>query len=92
LDAGGKLCGFLSLRDIMKGRRAEDMEAPVRRYMIRNVLTGGRETTLREIEDFFFNHTIYYLPIVEGGAVIGIVTRTDYLRARAGGSSGPRPD
>jgi tRNA nucleotidyltransferase (CCA-adding enzyme) len=92
LDAAGRLCGFLSLRDIMKGRRVEEMDAPVRRYMIRSVITGTRNTTLREIEDFFFNHTIYYLPIVEEGVVIGLVTRSEYLRARAGESSGLQAD
>jgi tRNA nucleotidyltransferase (CCA-adding enzyme) len=91
LDAEGRLCGFLSLRDIMKGRRAEKMDSCVRGYMIRQVLTGTPETTLREIEDFFFTHTIYYLPIVEDGKVVGLVTRTEYLKARAGESSGLRP-
>ncbi len=90
LDSAGKLCGFLSLRDIMKGRRVEKMDAPVRSYMVKNVLTGSRDTTLREIEDVFFNHTVYYLPIVEDGVVIGLVTRSQYLRARAGESSDPR--
>ncbi len=92
LDDTGRLCGFLSLRDIMKGRRAEKMDAPVRRYMVRSVITGTRDTTLREIEDFFFNHTIYYLPIVEEGVVVGLVTRSEYLRARAGESNGPPAD
>jgi tRNA nucleotidyltransferase (CCA-adding enzyme) len=92
LDAAGKLCGFLSLRDISKGRRAEKMASPVRSYMIRAVIAGTRQTTLREIEDVFFSHTIYYLPIVEEGAVIGLVTRSDYLKARAGENSAPPAD
>ncbi len=89
VNSAGKLCGFLSLRDIMKGRRAEQMKAPVRSYMIRKVITGTKTTTLREIEDFFFNHTIFYLPIVEDEKVIGLVTRSDYLRARGAVSEPP---
>jgi tRNA nucleotidyltransferase (CCA-adding enzyme) len=87
VNTAGELCGFLSLRDIMKGRRVNQMASPVRSFMIRNVVTGSRETTLREIEGIFFSHTIYYLPIVEDGRVIGLVTRTEYLKARAGESN-----
>jgi tRNA nucleotidyltransferase (CCA-adding enzyme) len=84
VNAAGKLCGFLSLRDIMKARRASQMAASVKAFMIRNVITGRRETTLRDIEEVFFNHTIYCLPIVDSGKIVGIVTRTEYLKARAG--------
>jgi tRNA nucleotidyltransferase (CCA-adding enzyme) len=83
VSATGEIRGFLSLRDIMKGRRAEQMGAPVRSYMTRNVITATRATPLREIEDFFFSHTIFYLPVVEDKKVIGLVTRSDYLKARA---------
>jgi tRNA nucleotidyltransferase (CCA-adding enzyme) len=87
VDPAGSLCGFLSLRDIMKGRRSGQMSAPVRSYMTRKIISGTRETTLREIESIFFKHTIFYIPIVEEGKVIGLVTRSDYLKARAGESS-----
>jgi CBS domain-containing protein len=83
-DAAGNVCGFLSLRDIMKARRSGQMQAPVRSYMIRSVFTGSPSTTLREIESIFFQHTIFYLPIVVEGKLVGIVTRSEYLAARAG--------
>jgi tRNA nucleotidyltransferase (CCA-adding enzyme) len=83
-DAEGRFRGFLSLRDIMKGRRAAAMNAPVHSYMARKVVTGTPATTLREIESMFYSHTIYDLPIVEDGRVVGIVTRDRYLKARAG--------
>jgi tRNA nucleotidyltransferase (CCA-adding enzyme) len=89
VNAAGRMCGFLSLRDIMKARRTSQMSAPVRSFMIRNLITGTLETTLRDIENIFFNHTIYYLPIVDDGKVVGLVTRTEYLKARAGDYSPP---
>ncbi len=76
----------------MKARRAGRMSATVRSCMTRDVITVRRETTLREIETLFFTHTIHYLPVVEEGRVVGLVTRTDYLKARAGGSSAPPLD
>jgi tRNA nucleotidyltransferase (CCA-adding enzyme) len=85
-DPGGKLCGYLSLRDIMKARRGGQMAAPVSSHMIRRVVSGTPSTSLREIENLFFTHTIYDLPIVEAGRVVGIVTRDAYLKARIGTS------
>jgi tRNA nucleotidyltransferase (CCA-adding enzyme) len=83
-DSAGKLCGYLSLRDVMKARRGGQMAAPVSSHMVRRVVAGSPSMSLREIESLFFNHTIYDLPIVEEGRIVGIVTRDAFLRARAG--------
>jgi tRNA nucleotidyltransferase (CCA-adding enzyme) len=80
----GELCGYLSLRDIMKARRGGQMTAPVNSHMVRKVVSGAPTSSLREIENIFFGHTIYDLPIVDQGRVVGIVTRDAYLRARSG--------
>jgi tRNA nucleotidyltransferase (CCA-adding enzyme) len=87
VDPGGKLCGYLSLRDIMKARRGGQMSAPVSSHMIRRVVSGAPTTSLREIENLFFTHTIYDLPIVDEGKIVGIVTRDAYLKARVGAGS-----
>lgn len=79
LEAENKLVGFITLRDIMKGRRAQQMHAPVKGYMSRHVISTGPETTVRRIEELLFENNIGHLPIVEEGRILGIVTRTDYL-------------
>ncbi len=84
VNAGGKLCGYLSLRDIAKGGRGSPMSALVRSHMVRKVVAGAPLMSLREIEGLFFSHTIFDLPVVEDDRIVGIVTREDYLRARAG--------
>ncbi|MGC9312216.1 MAG: CBS domain-containing protein [Sediminispirochaetaceae bacterium] len=73
------LVGFITLRDIMKGRRAEQMHAPVKAYMSRNIITAPPDTTVWRIEELLFNHNIGHLPIVEESQMVGIVTRADYL-------------
>jgi tRNA nucleotidyltransferase (CCA-adding enzyme) len=89
VDEAGELCGFITLRDIMKGRKADLMHAPVKAYMTRRVITGLPETTMRELETLMFHNNIGHLPITagsEGAAarrVVGIVTRSDYLRFAA---------
>ncbi len=61
--------------------KAQAMKAPVRSYMSRKLVTGTPATTLREIEELFYRHGIGHLPIMDGGSLVGLVTRADYLRA-----------
>ncbi|MDR1784914.1 MAG: CBS domain-containing protein [Spirochaetaceae bacterium] len=82
MDAAGNLAGFLSLRDIMQGRRVNQMNSMVRGFMSKNVITSDSSVTLREIGAIFFKNHIGHLPIVEHGALTGIVTRWDYVQAQ----------
>jgi len=82
VDDAGTLVGFMTLRDIMKGRRAGQMHAPVKGYMTRKVIHAARTTTFREMEDLLLTHNIGHLPVLDGGKIVGIVSRTDYLAFR----------
>ncbi|GMO50396.1 MAG: hypothetical protein Pg6C_14150 [Treponemataceae bacterium] len=88
INDAGRLCGFIGLRDIMKGRKAQLMNAPVKAYMARNLITAGSSVTMREIERIFYKNHIGHLPIVEGDKLAGIVTRWDYLQAQKAALSG----
>ncbi|HOX12119.1 MAG TPA: CBS domain-containing protein [Spirochaetales bacterium] len=79
VDAEGNLSGIITLRDILKGRKAGQMKAPVRTYMSRNVVTAAPDSTVRQIDDLLFRHNIGHLPVVVDRKVVGIVTRTDFL-------------
>jgi len=76
----GDVAGFISLRDIMKGRRHGKMQAPVKAYMSKPLISAGSMVTLREIERIFYRYKIGYIPILEDGKLLGIVTRWDYLQ------------
>jgi len=80
VGSAGELAGFLSLRDIMKGRRAAQMQAPVRAYMTTKVYTASPRAPLREVQELFFNRAIDHLPLVEEGNLVGLVTRPALLR------------
>jgi tRNA nucleotidyltransferase (CCA-adding enzyme) len=91
LNGQGIVSGFLSLRDIMKGRRSSQMHAPVKAYMTRNVVTADGYITMREVERLFYKHHIGHIPIVEEGKLLGIVTHGDYLQyQKSRGSKTPR--
>jgi len=79
LDSSGRLAGFLSLRDIMKGRSSSQMGSPVKLYMTRKVVSAAPQMPMREIGQLFFSHPISQLPIVDRERVVGIVARADYL-------------
>lgn len=80
LNPQGKLVGFLTLRDIMKGRKNNQMHASVKGFMSTKLVTATRDVTLREIEELLFRNNIGHLPIVQGQSLVGIVTRSDYLK------------
>jgi CBS domain-containing protein len=56
----------------------------VNQYMTRTVKTVTRQTTMRELETL---HDFNAFPMVEGGKMLGIVSKFDFLRAFAFTSS-----
>jgi tRNA nucleotidyltransferase (CCA-adding enzyme) len=79
INETGAMCGFLTLRNIMKGRKANQMHAPVKAYMTKKVITGSMNMNLRDIENIFYNNNIGHLPIMHVNRLVGILTRTDFL-------------
>ena len=79
LGENEELVGFISLRDIMKGRKTGAMKLPVKAYMSKPVISGDPDLTMREIEKIFFKNNMGHLPIMDDGKLAGIVTRRDYL-------------
>jgi len=87
VDKIGDVAGFISLRDIMKGRKRGNMHVPVKAYMSRPVISVGSMATLREIERVFHREKIGHLPILDDGKLQGIVSRWDYLQFQRKGSN-----
>ena len=79
LNKGGDLVGMITLRDIMKGRKHNQMHAPVKAYMTRRLITADTSTTMRELEHIFYRNDIGHLPILDGNKLVGLVTRQDYV-------------
>ena len=80
VNKDGDISGFISLRDIMKGRKHGKMYAPVKAYMSKPVISARSNVTMREIERIFYKFKIGYIPILDEGKLLGIVTRWDYLQ------------
>lgn len=82
VDGEERLVGFISLRDIMKGRKGGAMNAPVKGYMSKPVISAPPDITVREIDEILFRNNVGHLPITVDGKIVGIVTRSDFLAYR----------
>jgi len=76
----GILTGLLTLRDISKARKANHMHAKVSGYMTHKVYNCTPKCTLHDVERLFLKYNVGHIPVVEEERVVGIVTRSDYLR------------
>jgi CBS-domain-containing membrane protein len=53
----------------------------ITKVMSKNVVTASEESTLQEVSDLMIGRGIKRIPVVRNGAVVGIVSRIDLLRA-----------
>ncbi|MFN3411101.1 MAG: CBS domain-containing protein [Exilispira sp.] len=80
VDFNNKMVGFISLRDIMKARKINQMNSPVSAYMHKKVIYGSPDMTIDSIELLFQKYNIGHLPIIEDDKIIGIITRKDIIK------------
>lgn len=77
----GQIVGIITRRDLDKANRHGLGHAPVKGYMSTNVLTIGPNATLEEIQRIVIEHNVGRLPVIEEEKLIGIISRTDMIRA-----------
>jgi CBS domain-containing protein len=81
---GAKLAGIVSERDyarkvILMGRSSND--TPVRQIMTAQVITVTPGQSVQECMALMTNHRCRHLPVIENGAVIGMLSIGDLVRA-----------
>ena len=77
---GDRLAGIVSRRDFWKAKKTSALNAPVRAFMTKNVITIEPGRSPMQAARLMVKHDIGRLPVVESGRVIGIVTRSDTMR------------
>ena len=81
---GTRLAGILSERDyarkvVLQGRSSKD--TPVRDIMTERVITVGPSDSAAHCMQVVTDHRIRHLPVLDGDAVLGVVSIGDLVRA-----------
>lgn len=80
-DEDENLSGIVTRTDIDKAMNHDLGHAPVKGIMSPDVVTVEPEAGLERLRNILTNEQIGRLPVVEEGRLVGIVTRTDLIKA-----------
>lgn len=75
----GQLVGIISRRDFKKVRKNNQLKAPVKAFMQRQVHTIEAGKSPLQAARLMVRHDIGRLPVVKNGQMVGIVTRSDVM-------------
>lgn len=84
VDAGAKPVGIVSERDIVReaARNEQLFAEPVSAIMTREVIIGSPGDDLVAVGNTMTEKRIRHLPVVEGGALVGIISIGDVVKAQ----------
>lgn len=85
MDDDGKLAGIISERDIVRAlneRGAAVQDLGVGELMTRSVITCTPENSIEEVMELMTSHQIRHLPVVDGDALLGVVSILDVVKSR----------
>ena len=83
LERDGSLAGIVTELDLLHAiRSGKTLEnTPVSEIMTRDVVTVNVDTAMDEVMEVLVSAKILRVPVMDGGTMVGIVSRPDVLRA-----------
>jgi len=85
VSSNSELLGIITEKDILGNISHVDvMSTKVEDYMTRDVVVFGPKSDLGAICDCLLEHDFHQIPVVNNSRLVGIITRSDILRARMG--------
>ena len=88
MDQSGKLVGMFSEKDSMKvvldSAYNQGMSGKVVDFMNKNVISVDAESSIVDLADKFQDSSVRSFPVFDEAKLVGIVSRTDVLRALVG--------
>jgi tRNA nucleotidyltransferase (CCA-adding enzyme) len=78
-EAKGMLLGYISRQVVARAIHLQLDRSPVREFTSTELGTVGPEAELPEIQEQIIGNKQRILPVVDGGGIRGVVTRTDLL-------------
>lgn len=80
----GELVGLIGRREIDKAAHHGLSHAPVKGFMMRKIEPVRADTPLPEVQRLLSDENLGRVPVVEDSKVIGIISRSDILKALGG--------
>jgi CBS domain-containing protein/anti-sigma regulatory factor (Ser/Thr protein kinase) len=75
------LVGIISLEDLIKAMTANDLQAPVSKYMSKSIITAHSYDPVVEALKTFTKYSVGRLPVIdEQGSLVGMITKGDITR------------
>ncbi len=75
-----KLLGILTRREIDKALQYERGDAPIKNYMHKGEIVVSPWDPVEHLQEVMMEHDVGQVPVMEGGRIVGIVTRTDLIK------------
>lgn len=81
VDGAGRFEGLLTATDFVLLARdgTASPDATVAEWMRTDVVTTRRSAPLSDVADTMLEHLVHHVPVVDGGAVVGMVTTLDLV-------------
>ncbi|KHC92509.1 MULTISPECIES: CBS domain-containing protein [unclassified Thermotoga] len=78
---GNRLVGIVTKKAVEKAMNHGLGDRPVKSIMSTNLVVATPDTSVTRLRELMVEHAIGRIPILENGILVGIVTRSDVLRA-----------
>jgi H+/Cl- antiporter ClcA len=82
VDGDGACVGIVARGDLLRLDASVDDREPVRDHASRDVVSVAPDDLVVTVVEVMLNEGVEHVPVLEGGRLVGICTRTDILRAR----------
>ncbi len=82
--ADGKMAGMLTFREVLKGldaQRGNLGDLPVREVMVQEPVACNPDDTLDTLREVMTRQHVRYVPVQEGGALLGVISFHDIAKA-----------
>jgi tRNA nucleotidyltransferase (CCA-adding enzyme) len=86
----GQIVGILTRGQIDRALQLSFDDASINFYMYKGEISVRPDDSVQKLQDVMVEHSLGQVPVVEGGKIIGIVTRTDLIKLWSASPQRPR--
>jgi tRNA nucleotidyltransferase (CCA-adding enzyme) len=86
----GQIVGILTRGQIDRALQLGFDNASIKLYMYKGEVSVRPDDSVQKLQDVMMEHSLGQVPVVEGGEIIGIVTRTDLIKLWSAPPQRPR--